>query len=381
MKLTHKIITAASMGLLGCTSSFADTTISAGLGVINDSNLLRQVESSSETAISVTPGIEFTRETGAQKYDIKYQGDFRQYTGNDDLDYNAHDLTLAADLRHSRRLSSNFAALYYNGIERAGITDQSTADFTQLTDFELRGLRALGSYGTRESTGQLVFAFAHNQRRYENNAQEFRDSDENEISARFFYRRNDVSRFLVETSYADVEYKNTELRNNESTDRTSFLVGLEWDLGAVTTGVAKVGWQSRSFDNDTFEDRSDLAYSLEMIWTPYQSTRISAEASRQVAAAAQVDSGDLIRNNFVLGARYELSERTILVGEFGYGVEDIAETRTDKRQRLSLGGDYYFRRWLRIEGRYFYDERSSDLDALEFDSNTLQLNVVVTLDR
>ncbi len=382
MKLQHKIVTLATLGLFSCANAFAELTTSAGVGVISDSNLLRQVDDDSDVAISVTPRLEFTRETGggAQQYGVSYDGDFRQYSDNDNFDFTAHDLNLTADLRHSNRLASKFSAIYYNGIEEAGSTDQSTEGFTELTDFEWRGFTAQGSYGTRQSTGQVVLVYAHNQRRYEKNQQEFRDSNENEISARFFYRRNDVSRLLLEASFADVEYQNQELRNDASTDRASLLAGLEWELGAVTTGVAKIGFQRRTFDNSRFEDRSDLAYSLEMIWTPFNSTRFNAAASRKVAAAAQVDSGDLIRNSFLIGAQYALSDRTLIVGEYEYAIEDIAEARTDNRQRISIGGEYFFRSWLKFEARYFYDERTSDIESFEFDSNTIMFSAVMTFD-
>lgn len=381
MKLQHKIVTLASLGFLSCANSFAETTLTAGVGFINDSNVLRKVEENSDTAIVVTPGAAWFKESGAKRFDVSYLGDFRQYNDNDDLNFNAHDFKASADLRHNQRLSSKFSANYYTGIEVPGATDQLTANLTEFTDYDFLGLTALGAYGTRKSTGQVVVTYAHNQRRFEKNEQEYRDSDENVLTARFFYRRNDVSRFLVETSYSDLDYKNPELRGNDGTDIVSLLFGMEWDIGTATRGLAKIGYQDRTFSEDRFDSRSDLAYSLDLRWAPYESTEVTAGASRKVAAAAQVDVGDLLRNEFTTGINYKLSDRTKLNADFRYMVDDVIDGRRDKRQRFGLGGEYFFRSWMKMQAQYIYEERESDVAAFEFDTTIIQVNLVMTFDR
>ncbi|MFC3093313.1 hypothetical protein DRW07_03705 [Alteromonas sediminis] len=360
----------------------AGATYGAGIYLGHDSNVLRQAEEASDTSLTVTPELELVGLYGKHRFSVNYQGDYKKYFDLDDLDYDSHDLKFEAKLDHSQRFTSGLLLQYQNRIEEPGVTDQSTLGLQEFNELDIVRIQGKGAYGRRDSIGQIVLMLNHNQQRYNNNQQEYRDLDRNGVTAQFYYRVAPKTRMLFEASYDDVSYKNTERFDLSSKD-ARYLVGVEWEITAKTSGTFKAGYQTKSYDDSaTFNDISGLSYALDMTWLPNTYTKVTIGAARTINESANLGLGGFISNSLRTGVEHAFTERTKLKATYDFAEYDITSTlgRTDKRQEIGIGFSHDLRRWLDIELMYRFQERTSDNALFEFDAQLIELGAIVSFD-
>ncbi len=358
------------------------TSYGAGLHVTNDDNVLRQVDDVSDTSLTVTPELRLLGLYGKQSFSLDYAGEYRKYQDADELDYDAHDLKLAARLDHSQRLSSELLLQYQDDVEEPGITNQSTVGLSEFNQFDISRAQIKGAYGRSDSIGQIVLMLDHSQRRYTNNNQAFRDLDMSGITGQFFYRIAPKTRLLFEATAANIDYQNTQIFDQSSRDNI-YLIGVEWDVTAKTSGTFKAGYQTKSYDNDAvFNDISGLSYSLDMTWLPNTYTKVELGASRLISESAQFGIGGFISNGFKTRLEHAFTERTVFYAQYDHLEYDITSVigRTDKRHEFALGATHDLRTWLDIEFSFIRQERSSDEAIFEFDAQLIQLSLIAYFD-
>jgi len=382
--LVKRILSAAlaSLAFSASAQEEAGITYGAGLFLGHDSNVLRQSDDISDTTLSVTPNFELLGLYGKHSFALNYQGDYKKYFDVSDLNYNAHDLKLEARLDHTQRFTSGFLVQYQNRIEEPGVTDQSTVGLQEFNELDIVRVQGRGAYGRRDSIGQIVLMLNHNQQRYNNNQQDYRDLDRSGVTAQFYYRVAPKTRMLFEASFDDVGYKNTERFDLSSKD-ARYLVGVEWEITAKTSGTFKAGYQTKSYDDSaTFSDISGLSYALDMTWLPNTYTKVTIGAARTINESANLGLGGFISNSVNTGIEHAFTERTKLKAVYNYAEYDITSTlgRTDKRQEVGIGFSHDLKRWIDIELMYRFQERTSDNALFEFDAQLIELGAIVSFE-
>jgi hypothetical protein len=356
--------------------------LNAGLSIQSDSNITRTTEKTSDKLAVFSPQLQFLSNIGQHKFVFDYQGDFAAYNDNTQYNYNDHDFKLGAQLGHSYRFSSEFALGYQNKIEEPGSTNAAPQVINEFNQRTRKTALAKIYYGTRASTGQLVLGLDHNQQRYTNNQQSFRDLDQNTLTGTFFYRMAPKTRLLFEVSFAKFDDVADTLATDRTSDENRYLVGVEWAATAITSGTFKIGYQQKDFADVSFNDVDGLSYFLDMLWQPNSYTRIKIGAKRATDESAEQNIGGFISTGYSFGLEHALSARTQLKARYEHDKADLtfAQDRTDTRKRISVGIAHSLRTWLDISLDYRYLTRSSNDEIYAFSSDAVEMTLTTKFD-
>jgi hypothetical protein len=353
---------------------------------LHDDNILNNLEELSDTAIKVAPNFAYLGLISKHKILFSYKGDYAVFTNDNNLNYNNHKLAAGAQLDHSHRMSTEFKLGFDQLTEEPGSTNASTIALTEFNEYKNKSALGRFYYGQKTSTGQVVLEYKYANRDYTNNNQAFRNVDNNQLTGTFFYRIAPKTRMLFQASVGDYGYDDQVFQNglvfNQSSTENLYLAGVEWDATAKTTGIFKIGYQDKDYDDVRFNDISGLSYMLDMIWKPNTYTRITLGAARQTTESAQLNVGGFISTSYSIDVSHDIRERTTLMAKYNLSNDDIvtSSTRTDKRNGIDLAVKHSLREWLDIKLAYTYQEKSSSIDLFNFESNTIELSLTTALD-
>ena len=352
-------------------------------------NVLNNANETSDTALIVNPELKYLGLVGKHKFLLSYDGKLSTYTEDSDLNYNEHKLAVGARLDHSHRINTEFKLGYDKKIEQPGSTNSSTQTLTNFHKYNNTSALAKFYYGQTKSMGQIVLGYRYNEREYTNNQQSYRDVEQNQFSATFFYRVAPKTRILFLASTEEYTYEDQVLNNglvfNQSSNNNLYLAGVEWEASAKTTGLFKIGYQDKDFDDVRFNDISGLSYMLDMIWKPNTYTQIKLGATRQTTESAQVNEGGFLSTSYSIDVSHEITARTSLTGQYVIDNDDIvfssgSADRTDKRNTIKVGVKHSLRKWLNINLAYKYQDKSSTNEIYNFESNTVSLSLETKFD-
>jgi hypothetical protein len=351
--------------------------LNAGLSVQSDSNITRTAEKISDKLAVFSPQLQFLSNVGQHKYVFDYRGDFTVYNEYNQYNNNENSLNLAAQFGHSYRFSSVFSLGYQDSVEAPGINNSQTEFGNEFNKLTRKSALANFYYGTSASNGQFVLGLDHNQQRYTNNQQAFRDINLNTLTSTFFYRMGPQTRLLFEAIVDRFDDIASTLATDRSSDGNRYLAGVEWAATAITSGTFKVGYQQRDYADESFNDIDGLSYFLDMLWQPNSFTKVKIGAKRTTRESAQQDIGGFISTTYSLGLEHELSSRTQLnvlyeQDESGFNNE---QNRSDTRKSIKIGIAHSLRTWLDIRLDYRHLARSSNDEVYLFSSDAVELSL------
>jgi hypothetical protein len=351
--------------------------LNASLLVLNDSNITRTAEASSDTATFFSPQLQFLSKIGQHRYAFDYQGDFAVYNDNSQYNYTDHAVNLSGVFEHSNRINSEFTISYLYQAEEPGSNNAQTQLDNEFNELNSKSARAKFSYGTAASIGQFVLGLEHGQQRYTNNQQGFRDVDQNKATGTFFYRMAPKTRLLLEARVAKNDYVAVTQFATPNSDDNTYLAGVEWEATAITSGTFKVGYQKKDFADARFNDIDGLSYFLDMAWQPNTYTTITIGAKRTTSESSEQDIGGFVITGYSLGLQHAFSERTQLKATYIQDTSDFTSTqeRTDKRKNITVGMAHSLRTWLDISLNYRHSARSSNEEIYAFSSDAMELSL------
>lgn len=351
--------------------------LNAALIAEYDDNVLRKINATADNAMKLAPELQYLTHFGKHLFAINYDGEYALYNDNDKLNYDDHDISLFARLDHSLKINSEFKLSYKDEIEEPGSNNSTSLLIQQFNQTNQTQALAKFYYGTQQSIGQIVLRLDHNEYRYTNNLQGYRDVDRNRITGTFFYRIAPKTRLLFQASIGDYDYIIKSQFPDQSSKETFYLVGVEWDITAKTSGTFKLGYQGKNFKQDVYNDITGLSYMLDMTWKPNTYSRIKIGASRMTQESSQLLTSAFITNSYTVDAEHEITPRTKLKAAYTYDNDDIVtiRSRTDKRHNLVLGVDHSLLTWLNISLDYKFIERSSDFKIYEYKANVIALSL------
>jgi hypothetical protein len=374
------------IGMLFQSSIFAQERqgllLNADLSVISDSNITRTAEKTSDKSSIFSPKLEFSSNIGQHKFVFNYKGVFAVYNDNFQYNYNDHDLKLGATFDHSYRINSEFKFGYQDKVEAPGSNNAAAQINDELNQLTSKSALAKMSYGTAASIGQFVLGLEHEQQRYTNNQQSFRDLKQNTLIGTFFYRMAPKTRLLLEASVAKIDAVAGALFADKSSDENRYLAGVEWEATAITSGTFKVGYQKKDFKDERFIDLDGLSYFLDMTWKPNTYTNITIGAKRSTSESAQQNIGGFIKTGYSFSLEHAIGARTQLKAKYALNESDFsdAQDRTDKGKNITVGMSYSLRKWLDISLDYRHFTRNSNYEFFDFSSDSVELSLTSKFD-
>ena len=355
--------------------------LNGGLSAVYTDNILNNSAELSDTAIIFTPNARYLSLVGKHQFSLNYDGNIAHYTKDSDLSYNEHSLSLDARLDHSHKLNTEFRIGFDKKIEEPGSTNTSTQDLLDYNQYKTKSALARLYYGQKSSIGQIVIDYDFAEYEYTNNNQSFRDLTRDKLGAIFYYRVAPKTRLIFQASATKYTYDDQLLASglvfNQTSLRQLYTTGVEWNSTAKTTGIFRIGYQKQAFDDARFNDISGLSYNLNLIWKPSVYTRVTFGTKRETSESAQLNEGAFVSTSYSLNASHNITKLTKVSAQYSLNNDDIVSStnRVDKRNVIKVEATHSLRKWLNISFNYKYQEKSSNIDQYNYDSNTIGISL------
>ncbi|HEY8572887.1 outer membrane beta-barrel protein [Phenylobacterium sp.] len=177
--------------------------------------------------------------------------------------------------------------------------------------------------------------------------QSFRDRTVTTLGGRADYAVSPATAFFVDLSTNKHEYDRGASATNINRDSDGYqaLVGVNFELGAVTRGEIGVGYLSQSFDDPSHGDIDGFGARAQLEWFPTQLTTVTLTGTRTIEDSPVPGAAGYLSTN--LGARvdHELLRNVILSGYAGWGNDDYENIgREDRRNTLGVSATYLLNR-------------------------------------
>jgi hypothetical protein len=181
------------------------------------------------------------------------------------------------------------------------------------------------------------------------------------------------------TPFVQVTYTRTTYEHGikpADSDTYEAVVGTSFDLTGLLTGEVFVGYLTKNYDENVFDDFSGVTYGAALDWAVTQLTSLRGEASKHIEEGFGRTPTPRDRSTFQIGVDHELLRNVILSARALYQNDDYqGAPRNDDFYSLQAGATYTFNRNLYLRGTYTYSTRDSNLPGNDYDRNLIALKV------
>ena len=324
--------------------------------------------------------------------DNTYQGYLRikhvENFDSDDDSYTDHVIGIKLDQNLSARQLIHFAAESAILTEKRGTGFSEGANANLLSapdDFRQIKYKAAYRLGSQHATGRLKLSADRVQMDYDSSiVGDTRDHNINTYGAAFNYRVGSKTDAVLEYRRAHSYYDNQPVGTsgiiNLDSEEEYFLVGVEWDATAKTSGKIRVGQSERDFDDSSLGSDDNFHWEAEVSWRPRTYSELLLKTRRM--SAETYGQGNYINSrDSSITWRYAWNGRLSHQLDFGFSDDKFeAGSRSDDVSRASFKVAYDMRRWLDLGIGYRYNERDSDLSSVQYEQNLFFITANVLLD-
>lgn len=322
-------------------------------------------------------GLTADLEHQGDRYSLEYLGAYTRYTDSSVDNFDSHTLRLQGANVLNARNAVRWESGLVDSFDPRGSTD-STMLLKTPSHYQTYRVGGTYAYGAEGAKGRLEADAFFSTKEYKNNRETMYTADVNstELNGRYFWRLMPKTSAVFELRFADYDYVAT----NAGLDSSSlqWLMGLNWDATAATSGRIRIGHTSRRYDSR--QDFSGLSWEAGVTWKPLTYSTFTLTTGRNISDTTSGNTADV--GDYVLGTNYRLNWshewRTNLRSEVSWNhtkSEYVGVMRLDKLNLYKAGIYYDFRRWMNAGVEFHYSERRSSESAYTFDR--LQSLVVV----
>lgn len=376
--------------LLFCLVAFAkggnNLIINGGVSLANDDNILRTEDQEiSDTSLKLSTHLEYLTRYKSQDFQVYYKGNYFKYADHNKFNYEDHHFNINTTVDYSSHLSSLISFDFHSNVEDPNYKNYSSLLTNSFNKYDKKTFKTQAYYGKKNSIGQIILRYKYDTRDFTNNAQSYRNNQQNEYAAAFYYRIAPKTRILIEGKYQNYNYTNKKEINgfdfDESSVSHSYLTGIEWHSDANFQGAIKIGYQTKEYDNNLLKEYSDFSYSLKGKWKPYRYTSIEIQASKLPLDSTQIDVNGYDRDSIYLKVNHEISPRTQISAYYQQDKDELSSIeddsdRTDKRYNLSTDIQHELLKWVDISFKYKHQTVNSDNYYREFDANVFEFSLM-----
>lgn len=235
------------------------------------------------------------------------------------------------------------------------------------------------TFGAKNAPGSVKFGAKLSSKTYSNNEPrtDALEYDNSVFFVNFGWKMSGKSKAVLETSYTEYDYAST-FDNTQS----EVLVGVEWQALSSLNGYAKVGTQSKKFDNPASEDINDPAWKVGLTFTPSKRTTLNLDLSQGYEEGQGVADAKIVTRS-ALKASTLITDRVepyISYSNEETEYDGAAVPRTDELTKTSIGVDYKMRRFAVLGLSWSGSDMSSNAGALlEYDRSVIAFNAKLSL--
>jgi hypothetical protein len=347
-----------------------------GVGVGYNDNLTGALNARVSSAfLLASPRVRAEVRTGGDTYALAYSGNFGHYLSSSANDFNEHAVVATSSNQFTARADLQAAAFYLYKQDPFGSIDRS---FNGLP-YSWHGWGAIATfgYGATSAQGRLELDLGYTDKRYLNDreiTQAFDVSTTN-VAGRFFYRIAPEMRLLAEIRDTEYDYHSSPLDNSEQ----RYLLGATWDVTAATSGTIKVGYVTKKFKQQEFDDYSGPTVELALRWLPRTYSTVEAVA---LYGPSDSNGTGVFTVDTTVGARWQHYWKSYFLTRayFTYVNSDLqGASRTDRTSRVGIGAYFDIRSWLRLGADFMHENRNSNDNVFDYSRNVIIFSIAGTL--
>jgi len=275
-------------------------------------------------------------------------------------------------------------ASYEDGstVRGTDITEGTDGDVEGATDFTRKDIFAEYKIGSQKVGPSLELAYNYTDLEFDNflSINQGRDYQLSTVSARLGYQYSVATKFFIDLGYSDFDYDAVPLRLNAELDGTeqTVLFGVSWRISRATTGEISLGSTDKDFDN--FADPSSItAWNVSLEWLPTARDSVTLEGfSRPFEQAGTGLFQDV--QQISLSWEHDVSRLLSISAGISSGSVDFGQVaRDDDFDTLKLGVSYRPTRYSEWSLNYEREEKDSNLEMFNFETNTIYLSYSISL--
>ena len=348
----------------------------------HDDNLfLRPTNRSASSYTVLSPSVRAELKTGPHKFDFGLRIDDGRYHSSPADSYTDYSLNGAAGLVFSGRAGLQLRAELRHGHDPRGSTDRGVS--ASPDEYDNTGAGGLFRYGASGARGRIEIDASAYSRRYTNNriTTAGSDRDTTVLGGTFFWRVMPRTELLAQAVHTNINYALGTSTQSSTEDR--YLIGVKWEATAKTTGIAKFGRQTKTFDSAARTNISGASsWDVGVRWSPLTYSVFDFTTARQTGESTGIGDA-VISETYNATWSHAWSSRLRTQALATYGISSFTGvtglSRKDDTTSFGLKVAYDFRRWMRLGAEFTHSERSSNINTFDFKRNVLLFTVGATL--
>lgn len=334
-------------------------------------------KSSFFTVVSPHAGIQATR--GPYRLDFALSLSDGRYDSSPADNYTDYSMLGNADLTFSGRSNLKLIAQYLHGHDARGSNDAAPTTSPNL--YDNYGLSGLYRYGAPGAQGRIEVDAGILAHRYTNNPASTAplSYDTSRLGGAFFWRAMPRTELFTRVGFQHFDY--LESSSGQSSNTTSYSLGVKWDATAATSGSIGVGQQKTDFTSGSNPSFSGSSWDARVRWSPLSYSVVDFVTSKQINQSTGV--GDAIVSK-LYGVTWNHAWSSRLRTQVLGGYRDDAfinsvPSRVDNTTSFGLKANYEYQRWLRFGAEYTHWNRDSTIDTDAYRRNLLLFTIGATL--
>ncbi|WP_263079387.1 outer membrane beta-barrel protein [Endozoicomonas sp. Mp262] len=299
--------------------------LKAGVGY--DDNVYREgtegndLKEKSATVYTVAPSIELKAEQGMSYYALTVDGVHKSFSGESDHDFTdygaALDIHHEFNSRHRLTVTSGYGIKHDQGSTVDEAKDKSAPQYQQ-TDAAVNY-----GFGAKEATARVDVFGDYNAKDYEKIGKLGRDSGEDRknkgYGATFFYKVMPKTEVLVEAKKRELSYDN---QDNAGYDITSYLVGLNWEATAKSTGYIKAAHRERKSDVKTVDKENYSGWEIGISYLPVEYSLIQISSGRDYGLESENPASASFTKGFNAVVNWQHDWTSKITSNLGFSYTD-----------------------------------------------------------
>jgi hypothetical protein len=356
------------------TGSGFDITPLLTTGLKHDDNVASTSANEIDSWImTVVPSVKAVLDDGVSKTELSAAVSNGTYFDSSDDNFTDTMLGALFDTQLSEQGKFNAKADFVWGHEDrgTGITEGLNNGQDEPTRLNSQTVSGYYEYGAKAAPARIRFGAKYFNKAYMNQREvtQFRDYDSILGGVNFYYDTLSGTTAVLESSVEDTSYDFVDPTAPRDSKDSNLKVGAEWQISALTSGEAKIGYQKKDFDDNARDDFSGVSWIVNANWSPLSYSSLNVGTGRK--AKDPLQGGDYIKETtYMLGWTHNWSESTQTNLSYNRMEEDyVGIARKDENDSYTASVKYAFRRFVDVTLFTSVTDKTSSVQGIEFDRN------------
>ena len=386
---------AMSMTTMAAADSFepADAALVEGVAIIPtmtlreqyDDNVLNAEADQVDSLVTVLrPAVKVGVGDDISRLGVQYLLEAARYHQSREDDYVDHQLTLGGkhEFTARHRLAAGYTFAHGHEERGTGLSEGQGDAFSSPIEYDQQRADLTYGFGVRQAVFNIDAKLNYSDLAYTNFSEttRYRDRDAWRYGLVGYWNLSGRTSLLLDVSQENVRYDTLSAAGNtQDSDVLRAKTGVRWEITGKTSGTARVGWQSKNFDDGQRADFRGFSWDIGAQWSPRSYSTVKLEGGRE--ARDPDTDGDYIKETTLdLSWRHAWLDRFATTLGAGYEGRDYTGVdRSDDLYVLQLAADYAFSRWARVAFGYELRDQQSSQAAIEYDKDLVYVLLEVGL--